>query len=80
MSRRPPSGAWPKNVEHIPVDFLQTPENIAAILREKGIKPDYVFFFSYVLVVDENGALQWDDKRLIDQNSQPAHVKCTQLS
>lgn len=69
LSRRPPSGIWPKTVEHVPVDFLESPEKIAQILKEKNIKPDYVFFFSYVLITDENGALQWGDQRLVDQNS-----------
>lgn len=69
FSRRPPSGSWPKTVEHIPVDFLQSPDEVASVLRERGIKPDYVFFFSYVLVTDEKGALQWDDSRLVEQNS-----------
>lgn len=72
MSRRPPSGTWPENVEHVPVDFLQPPEAIAEALREKDIKPDYVFFFSYVLVTDESGALRWDDDKLIGKNSEQA--------
>jgi len=70
FSRRPPSGKWPKTVEHIPVDFLQTPEQIAKVLQEHNIKPDYVFFFSYVLITDDNGALQWGDERLVDKNNQ----------
>lgn len=69
LSRRPPSGTWPKTVEHIPLDFLSSPEEIAKVLQERSIKPDYVFFFSYVLVVDESGALQWGDQRLVDKNS-----------
>lgn len=69
LSRRPPSGTWPKTVEHVPVDFLESPEQIATILQGKEIKPDYVFFFSYILITDENGALQWGDQRLVDENS-----------
>ena len=69
LSRRPPSGNWPKTVEHIPLDFLQSPEEIAKVLQERNIKPDYVFFFSYVLVTDENGGLQWGDMRLVNKNS-----------
>lgn len=69
LSRRPPSGSWPDTVQHIPLDFLSSPEEIATVLREKKIKPDYVFFFSYVLVVDEKGALQWGDERLVERNS-----------
>ncbi|KAF2478710.1 NAD dependent epimerase/dehydratase family protein-like protein [Neohortaea acidophila] len=65
LSRRPPSGKWPDTVEHVPVDFLTTPQEIADILKSRGIKPDYVFFFSYVLIVDDDGALQWGDQRLL---------------
>lgn len=45
-------------------------EDIAKVLKDRKIKPDYVFFFSYVLVVDDNGALQWGDQRLVDKNSE----------
>lgn len=69
LSRRPPSGKWPKTVEHVPVDFLESPEEIAKILHDRRIIPDYIFFFSYVLITDESGALQWGDQRLVDQNS-----------
>lgn len=69
LSRRPPSESWPKSVEHIPLDFLKDPEEIATVFRERNIKPDYVFFFSYVLVTDDKGALLWDDERLVDKNS-----------
>lgn len=69
LSRRPPSGKWPDTVEHVPVDFLTTPQEIADILKSRDIKPDYVFFFSYVLIVDDDGALQWGDQRLVDKNS-----------
>ena len=70
LSRRPPSGKWPNTVEHIPLDFLQTPEEIAKVLKHHNVKPDYVFFFSYLLVTDENGSLQWGDQRLVDRNSE----------
>ncbi|KAF9894268.1 hypothetical protein FE257_007770 [Aspergillus nanangensis] len=48
LSRRPPNGEWPSHVEHVPMDFLQPPEILAAQFRERGIKGDYVFFFSYI--------------------------------
>lgn len=69
LSRRPPSGQWPSTVEHVPLDFLTSPKEIASVLESRGVKPDYVFFFSYILVTDESGALQWGDQRLVDQNS-----------
>ena len=70
LSRRPPSGTWPDTVQHIPLDFLQAPEQISEVLVREGIKPDYIFFFSYVLVTDEKGALQWGDDRLVGRNSE----------
>ena len=81
ISRRPPSGDWPENTEHIACDFLKDPEEIAGVLREKISdegkgRVDYVFFFSYVLVTDEDGALQWGDQRLVDQNSK---LPCSRL-
>lgn len=57
-------------MQHIPLDFLQKPEEIASALRKHEIKPDYVFFFSYVLITDESGALQWGDDRLVEKNSE----------
>lgn len=38
-------------------------------LADRGVKPDYIFWFAYILVTDQSGALQWSDRRLIDQNS-----------
>lgn len=79
LSRRPPSGTWPKQVEHIPLDFLLSPDEIAKVLKDNNIKPDYVFFFSYVLVVDDNGALQWGDQRLVDKNSKLTMVHLSSM-
>lgn len=39
------------------------------MLLEYNVKPDYIFFFSYVLVTDDKGALQWGDQKLVDANS-----------
>ena len=40
LSRRPPAikEGLPKNAEHIALDFLNKPEEIAAVLKEKGIR------------------------------------------
>ena len=59
LSRRPPSGTWPSNVEHISLDLTKPPNEVSKVLKEKGIKPDYVFCFAYILVTDASGALQW---------------------
>ncbi|KAK4544509.1 hypothetical protein LTR36_004081 [Oleoguttula mirabilis] len=70
LSRRPPSGKWPEQVEHIPLDFLKSPDDIASVLKDRNITgPVYVFWFAYILVTDDSGALQWGDQRLIDQNN-----------
>ena len=74
LSQRPPSGKWPNTVEHIPLDFLQTPEEIVKVLKDHNVTPDYVFFFSYILVTDENGSLQWGDQRLVDKNSECSRI------
>jgi hypothetical protein len=52
LSRRPPAipEGLPKNAEFISLDFLKKPEEIAQVLKGKGVKADYVFFYSYVQV------------------------------
>lgn len=39
LSRRPPAipGGLHKNAEHIPLDFLQKPEEIASVLKKHGV-------------------------------------------
>lgn len=66
LSRRPPyisSDTVPKsaNVEHVAVDFLQTPDEIAAALQ--GKQADYVFFFAYVQPPPKLGKGLWSDAR-----------------
>lgn len=34
-------------VEHVAVDFLGKPEDIANAMKEKGVTADAVFFYSY---------------------------------
>lgn len=50
LSRRPPliPGGLPENAEHIPLDFLKEPQEIANILKERKVTADHVFFFSYI--------------------------------
>jgi len=63
LSRRPPAlpDGLPANAEHIPLDFLRPPEEIGTTLKEKGIKADYVFFFSYIQVPPKPGAAMWSN-------------------
>lgn len=51
----------PENVEHIPLDFLKSPEEIAQVLKGKGVKADYVFFFSYIQVEPKEGEALWSN-------------------
>ncbi|EXJ76531.1 uncharacterized protein A1O5_01039 [Cladophialophora psammophila CBS 110553] len=64
LSRRPPlvAGGLPKNAEHIAVDFLKKPEEIAAMLKSHGVDHvDHVFFFSYIQVEPKQGQGLWSD-------------------
>ncbi|OAL38093.1 hypothetical protein AYO20_02545 [Fonsecaea nubica] len=64
LSRRPPllAGGLPQNAEHIAVDFLKTPEEIAAVLRSHGVDSvDHVFFFSYIQLEPKAGQGLWSD-------------------
>lgn len=63
LSRRPPAipDGLPKNAEHIACDFLSSKEEIAEVLRKKGVKADYVFFYSYVQVKPKEGGGLWSD-------------------
>ncbi|KAJ9616984.1 hypothetical protein H2200_000705 [Cladophialophora chaetospira] len=64
LSRRPPlvEGGLPKNAEHIAVDFLKSPEDIAKVLKEHHVeKVDYVFFYSYIQVAPAAGGGLWSN-------------------
>lgn len=63
LSRRPPAipNGLPKNAEHIALDFLDHPEDIAKALKEKEVTADYVFFYSYVQVKPKEGGGLWSD-------------------
>ena len=63
LSRRPPliPGGLPSNVEHIALDFLQDPAEIVDVLTSKGVKADYVFFYSYIQPPPKAGGGLWSD-------------------
>ncbi|KAF2493321.1 NAD(P)-binding protein [Lophium mytilinum] len=63
LSRRPPAipGGLPSNAEHIALDLLKKPEEIAEALKAKGVKADYVFFFAYIQVEPKPGQRLWSD-------------------
>ncbi|KAK9419630.1 hypothetical protein SUNI508_07116 [Seiridium unicorne] len=63
LSRRPPyaPGGLPSNAEHVALDFLKGPDEIAATLKEKGVTADHIFFFAYVQVPPKEGGGLWSD-------------------
>ncbi|CAK4031005.1 hypotheticalsprotein [Lecanosticta acicola] len=72
LSRRPPliPGGLPENAEHIPCDFLASPQEIADVLKKHSAEADHVFFFSYIQPVPKEGAGLWSNAReLCDINS-----------
>ncbi|KAJ6104841.1 hypothetical protein N7523_011161 [Penicillium sp. IBT 18751x] len=72
LSRRPPTGThMPPNVDHLAVDFLQSPEEIASVLKAQHVKADYVFFFSYVQIDHQEGERPWSNaKKMCEVNGQ----------
>ena len=63
LSRRPPliPGGLPDHVEHIPLDFLKDPDDIAKVLQDRNVTADHVFFFSYIQVEPKPGKGLWSD-------------------
>ena len=63
LSRRPPliPGGLPSHVEHIPLDFLKEPKEIASVLKEHNVTADHVFFFSYLQPAPLPGKGLWSD-------------------
>jgi hypothetical protein len=63
LSRRPPAihNGLPAHAEHIALDFLKGPEEIAKVLKDRGVTADYVFFYSYVQVKPKEGGGLWSD-------------------
>jgi len=56
-------------VEHVPIDFLENgPKEIAASLKERSIKPDHIFFFSYILPWVDGKPLAWGNPELTRVN------------
>lgn len=62
LSRRPLPGGLPSNAEHIPLDFLSDPNTISTTLRAKGVKADYVFFFSYAQAEPNHNGTLWSNE------------------
>ncbi|KAK1093762.1 hypothetical protein LTR48_001668 [Friedmanniomyces endolithicus] len=73
LSRRPPlvAGGLPAHAEHIPLDFLKDPKEIAGVLKEHNVTADHVFFFSYIQPPPKAGSAGiWSDaEELVRVNS-----------
>ncbi|KAK0366932.1 hypothetical protein LTR91_002882 [Friedmanniomyces endolithicus] len=73
LSRRPPlvAGGLPEHAEHIPLDFLKDPKEIAGVLKEHNVNADHVFFFSYIQPPPKAGSAGiWSDaEELVRVNS-----------
>ncbi|ETS78307.1 hypothetical protein PFICI_10369 [Pestalotiopsis fici W106-1] len=69
LSRRPPyiPGGLPANAEHVALDFLKSPDEIAGVLQAKGVRADYVFFFAYLQPAPKEGGGLWSDADEMDR-------------
>ena len=58
-------------VQHVAVDFLESPEKIAAALKSANVsKADYCFFYSYLQPAPPPGSAPWSNaQELVDVNS-----------
>jgi hypothetical protein len=76
LSRRPPAilDGLPPQAEHIALDFLKESEEIAKVLREKGVKADYVFFYSYVQAKPKEGGGLWSDAEEMCRVNSKSHL------
>ncbi|KAG9521966.1 hypothetical protein KCV07_g3378, partial [Aureobasidium melanogenum] len=59
LSRSAPYLELPSHVEHVSMDLLSEPGEIARQLKERNIKADYVFFFAYLQPQPEEGGSLW---------------------
>lgn len=78
LSRRPPPkemmALLPEShrsrVQHVAVDFLQEPSDIAHTLKSVNVTADYIFFYSYLQPTPPPGASVWSNAdELVKVNS-----------
>ena len=70
MSRRPPTIKMPEHAEFIQSDLLKDPKELGALLKEKGVKADYVFFYAYLQAPPKEGGGPWSDaEEMVSLNS-----------
>jgi nucleoside-diphosphate-sugar epimerase len=63
LSRKPPSVSWGRNVQHVSVDLLKPPQEIADILKASNVKADYAFFFAYTQPSPPLGQPLWSNAK-----------------
>lgn len=58
-----------KRVEHVAIDFLEKPDQIAEKLKKQGVEAEYVFFYSYAQPRPEPGKGAWSNaQELVNVN------------
>ena len=77
LSRRPPPPEMMNllrpeqrtRVEHVALDFLKDPEELAKTMKEKRVTADVVFFYSYAQPRGDIGKGAWSNaQELVDVN------------
>jgi aspartate-semialdehyde dehydrogenase len=79
LSRRPPTGVDAPQIEHLALDFLSGVESIAAKVKEKNIRADYIFFFAYKEASDESGELWAGQDQMVKENGISQRVNESRL-
>ena len=78
LSRRPPppemmallTESQRSRVDHVPADFLSSPEDIASAMESANVAADAVFFYSYLQPKPKPGAGAWSNaQELVEVNS-----------
>lgn len=73
LSRRSPAipEGLPPQAEHISLDFLKSPDQIAGVLKWHRVRADYVFFYSFSHVLPKKGQDQWshaEEEAIVNTN------------
>jgi hypothetical protein len=87
LSRKPPPdyllnklGKQYEIVKHIALDFFTKPEEMGKVLKDNGVKGDYIFYFAYTQPKQAEGQVQWSNAQEIsDANGMLASSQLTQI-
>jgi hypothetical protein len=50
-----------ESVKHIVLDFFTKPEEMGRVLKDNGVKRDYIFYFAYTQPKQAEGQVQWSN-------------------